>query len=77
MLPRRSRRNASSSSASGSAPGHQDARRDRARRGVVLPHERGQAFLVGAVAQVLQQEHVAADGLAVADGEQLDGGLVA
>ena len=44
---------------------------------VVLLHEGRQRFLVGPVAEVLEQEHVAAERLAVADREQLDRGLVA
>ena len=70
-------RKASSSLASGRCDGHQDARRDGAGAGVVLLHERGQGLLVRGVGEVLEQEDVAARRLAVADGEELDGGLLA
>ena len=77
LLPRRSRRKASSSSASDSARGTRIRGGTEPGRGVVLAHEGGQRLLVGPVPEVLQLEHVPADGLAVADGEQLHGGLVA
>jgi len=50
---------------------HQDARRNRTRRGVVLLDERGQRLRVGRVAHVLEQEHVTCHDRALADGEQL------
>ena len=54
----------------------QDLARDRGRSGVELLEEAAEDLLVGRVLGGIQQEHVASDGLAVADGEQLDRGLV-
>ena len=61
----------------GQREGHQHARRDRAGPGVVLLDERGQRLLVGIVGHVLEQEDVATERLAVADGEELHGRLLA
>ncbi len=56
--------------------GHVDLARDRAGPAVVLLEEAGQDLVVGRLAGGVEQEHVAADHLAVADHEQLDGRLV-
>ena len=54
---------------------HVDLARDGARARVVLLDEAAEHLLVGRLADGVQQEHVAPDHLAVADGEQLDRGL--
>ena len=50
--------------------------RDRGRAGVVLLEEAGEDLVVGGLARGIEEEHVPADHLPVADREELDGGLV-
>ncbi len=55
---------------------HEDLRGDARRPGVVLEQEAGQDLLVGHVPGRFEQEDVAPDERAIADREELDGGLV-
>ena len=74
--PRRSPRKVSRSGGLRDRARQVDLARDRRRPDVVLLEEAGQDLLVRGVADRVQEVHVPADELAVAQDEQLDGGLV-